>query len=365
MPDSGVHVVTGAFGYSGKYITRRLLDQGRTVRTLTNSPKRKHEFDDRVEVHPFDFENPSGLIASLSGAAVLYNTYWVRFNHKTFQHAGAVENTLVLFRAAVEAGVRRVVHVSITNPSEDSPLEYFSGKAQLEKALIESGLSYAILRPTVLFGKEDILINNIAWGLRRFPVFPVFGDGNYRLRPIYVDDLAAVAVAQGEAEENVVIDAVGPETFSYRELVETLGQIIGRPRKVIGVPPSVGYWSGKLIGWWQGDVMITREEIEGLMAGLLDVDSPPAGETRLTDWAREHADQLGIHYANELARRRNREAAYGELDLCAANVRSISSGVRPSECTKSSSPSRTSPKRSKTMRPIPSDRLSSMMPSSS
>ncbi len=301
---SELHVVTGAFGYSGRYIARRLLAAGVRVRTLTNSPQQANPFGPRVEAHPFHFDQPDQLTASLRGAAVLYNTYWVRFNHALFDHASAVENTLRLFAAAKEASVRRVVHVSITNPSEDSPLTYFAGKARLERALVESGLSYAILRPAVLFGKEDILINNIAWMLRRFPVFGVFGDGEYRLQPIYVDDLAALAVEQGAGTENRNIDAIGPETFTYRELVERLGAIIGCRRPVVSVPPLVGCVLGKVVGWLVGDVVITREEIEGLMGDLLCTDSPPAGSTRLTDWAIEHADELGRRYAGELARRR-------------------------------------------------------------
>ena len=181
---SQVHMVTGAFGYSGNYIARRLLDRGHKVHTLTNSLRRKNPFGDRVRSFLFNFDDPTALAESLRGTAVLYNTYWVRFNHRSFKHAGAVENTLKLFEAAKEAGVGRVVHVSITNPSKDSHLEYFSGKAELEQALVESGLSHAILRPTVLFGKEDILINNIAWLLRRFPLFGVFGNGQYKLQPI-------------------------------------------------------------------------------------------------------------------------------------------------------------------------------------
>jgi uncharacterized protein YbjT (DUF2867 family) len=299
-----LHAVTGAFGYSGKYIAQRLLDAGQRVITLTNSLNRPNPFGERVTAHSFHFDQPTELARSLQGVAVLYNTYWVRFNHKTFTHAQAVENTLKLFAAAQAAGVQRVVHVSITNPSLDSPLEYFSGKAQLERALIDSGLSYAILRPTVLFGKEDILINNIAWLLRRLPVFGVFGDGRYRLQPIYVDDLAQLAVEQGQRRDNAVINAIGPETFNYRELVQTIGAIIGRPRPVISVPPGVGYLAGRLVGQLVGDVTITREEIRGLMADLLYVDAPPAGSTRLTGWARENAATLGKQYANELGRRR-------------------------------------------------------------
>lgn len=301
-------VVTGAYGYSGRYITMRLLEQGHTVHTITNSPERPNPFGRRVTATPFHFDEPGKLIASLEGADVLYNTYWVRFNHKDFTHGGAVENTLKLFSAARQAGIRRVVHVSITNPSEDSDLEYFSGKARLEDALKQTGLSYSILRPTLLFGKGDILVNNIAWALRRFPVFGLFGDGGYRLQPICVDDLAKLAVHQGQLRQNTVIDAVGPETFSFRELVETIGKNIGKRRRIISVSPQIGYIAAALIGRVVGDVFLTREEITGLTRGLLCTSSGPAGETRLTDWSREHADSLGRTYASELARRRRSRA---------------------------------------------------------
>ncbi len=314
MPSKELHVVTGAFGYSGKYIAARLLNEGQRVRTITNSTNRTNPFGGKVEAHPFNFDAPEKLVESLRGATVLYNTYWVRFNYQTaFQHSAAVENTRKLFDAAKRAGVARVVHISITNPSEDSPLEYFSGKAKLERALIESGLSYAILRPTVLFGAEDILVNNIAWALRHLPVFGVFGDGAYRVQPIFVEDLAALAVTQGKARENCIVNAIGPETFTYRELVRAIGEIIGARRPIIGVPSWFGYVVGSLISRLQGDVFITREEIEGLMRDLLYVDAPPAGQTKLTDWARANAASLGVKYASELARRRDRLSNYENL----------------------------------------------------
>ncbi len=313
MLSAELHVVTGAFGYSGKYITRRLLEAGHRVRTLTNSPNRRHPFGDRVEVCPFNFDRPERLVESLRGAAVLYNTYWVRFNHAYFRHNTAVENTQALFGAAQKAGVRRVVHVSITNPSEDSPFEYFRGKAVLERALSASGLSHAILRPAVIFGTEDILINNIAWSLRRFPIFLIFGDGRYRLQPIYVDDLARLAVEQGTEQGNHVIDAIGPETFTYRDLVRAIGEMIGRHRLLVGVPPAVAHVAGVCLGRIMGDVMITRDEIRALMAGLLCVDAPAAGETKLSDWAARHADGLGRRYTGELVRRKNRTESYDQL----------------------------------------------------
>lgn len=305
-----LHIVTGAFGYSGKYIAAKLIGAGVVVRTVTNSVNRPNPFGDKVEARPFHFDDYPKMVAALAGGDVLYNTYWVRFNHDDFTYSMAVENTKILFAAAKEAGVRRVVHVSITNPSEDSELEYFSGKARLEHELMESGLSYAILRPAVLFGKEDILVNNIAWALRRLPVFGVFGDGEYRLQPIFVDDLAELAVREGQSQEDRIIDAIGPETFTFRELVSTIGKIIGKRRPIIPVSPGFGFIVASVIGKMVGDVFLTKEEISGLMQDLLCTDSEPAGKTKLTEWARHHANELGLHYASELARRKDRAAAY-------------------------------------------------------
>ncbi|MBL0210638.1 MAG: NAD(P)H-binding protein [Holophagaceae bacterium] len=310
MPDKTIQAVTGAYGYSGKYIASRLLAQGQQVITLTDSGQRPNPFGGQVRAVPFNFEDPAALARSLEKVEVLYNTYWVRFNHKLFRHQEAVRNTLALFKAAQQAGVRRIVHVSITNPSESSPLEYFRGKAMLERALTESGISYAILRPAVIFGKEDILINNIAWAVRRLPVFGVFGDGRYRLQPIYVEDLADLAVRCGAGREDEVIDAIGPETYTYRELVRTIARLLDVRCPVFSVPPRLGLLAGQALGWLARDVTITQEEIEGLMADLLYTPSPPAGKTRLSEWIQANADMLGRSYASELARRVDRGAAY-------------------------------------------------------
>jgi NADH dehydrogenase len=304
------HVVTGAYGYSGKYIAGRLLDRDCRVRTLTNSPERSSQFGNTVPADPFHFDQPDKLTKSLEGVAVLYNTYWVRFNHPTFTFADAIRNSRTLFDSARRAGVERIVHVSITNPSKDSPFEYFRGKAEVEEALHQSGVPYSILRPAILFGKEDILINNMAWMLRRFPVLAVFGKGDYRLQPIHVDDLAALAVEEGQRQENATINAIGPETFTYRGLIEQIGRIIGRRRPIMSVPPWFGYLASSALGKMLGDVVVTRDEIGGLMANLLYVDAPPAGKTKLTDWAKQNADLLGRRYASELARRRDRTSSY-------------------------------------------------------
>jgi len=313
MSERNIHSVTGAFGFTGKYITKKLLAFGEKVQTLTNSVNRFNPFGDRVTIASFNFDKPELLVESLKNTKVLYNTYWVRFNHKLFKHSEAVHNTLVLFEAAKKAGVERIVHVSITNPSEESPLEYFHGKAVLEKALINSGLSYSILRPAVIFGTEDILVNNIAWMLRRLPVFGVFGDGKYRLQPIFVEDMADLAIQEGKTRENRIVDATGPETFTYADLARTIGTIIGKRRKIISVPDWLGYFVASIVGKIKGDITLTREEIKGLKSDLLATSSPPAGKTKLTEWVKANKDTLGVNYANEIARRKNRELGYDKL----------------------------------------------------
>lgn len=233
-----LHLVTGAFSYSGRYITRRLLEMGIRVRTLTNRPDRPNPFGQAVETAPYNFDHPERLVESLRGVTTLYNTYWVRFAYGNVSHEAAVRNTERLFRAAREAGVRRIVHVSIANPNPDSPWPYYRGKGRLEQVLAGSGLSYAILRPTVLFGAEDILINNIAWLLRRFPVFCIPGDGSYPVQPIFVDDFAELAVAAGRGQENIVLNAVGPETFTFADLIRLLARTVGSRARIVQVPPA-------------------------------------------------------------------------------------------------------------------------------
>lgn len=293
--------VTGSFSYSGKYITRRLLARGEEVITLTGHPGRPDPFGGKVKAFPLDFDL-AGMAKSLAGVDTLYNTYWVRFDNGANTQPRAVENTRILVEAAKLAGVQRMVHISITQPSEESHLPYFWGKAANEKAVRESGMGFAILRPTVLFGAEDILINNIAWLLRRFPFFGQIGDGRYRLQPVFVDDLAALAVDAGLRQENLLWDAVGPDVFSFDALVRLIGEKIGHPKPILHLPPRLALWASQFISLMVRDVVLTPEEVDGLMAGLLVSAEPARCPTHLGDWLAENRASVGARYASELAR---------------------------------------------------------------
>jgi NADH dehydrogenase len=302
MDAPALNVVTGAFGYTGKYITRRLLVMGERVRTITGHPDRPNPFGKQVSAFPFNFDRPDELTKSLQGATTLYNTYWVRFSHGQATFDNAVKNTLTLLKSAGNAGVRRIVHVSITNASAESSLPYFKGKGLLEEAIIDSGLSYAIIRPTVIFGIEDILINNITWILKNYPLFAVFGAGNYQIQPVYVEDMAGIAVSAAHKHENMIIDAVGPEIYTYNELVRLIARKVRSRARIVHLKPGLAYLMGKILGLLVKDVTVTRDEIEGLMSGLLVSKGEPTGQTRLSEWLDQNAGAIGTGYASELAR---------------------------------------------------------------
>ncbi|MCY4624382.1 MAG: NAD(P)H-binding protein [Chloroflexi bacterium] len=295
------HVVTGAFSYTGKYITRLLLAEGHTVRTLTGHPRPGDPLSKNVETFPLDFSDRDGLTRVLRGADTLFNTYWVRFPKGKTTFERAVENSRTLIGAAA-AAARRLVHVSITNANSQSPLPYFRGKGLVEEAIADSGLSYAILRPTVIFGVEDILLNNIAWSVRRFPIMPIPGDGAYELQPIFVEDLAALAVEAVAGEDRAVMDAVGPERYSYRDLVRLIADAVGVRPRLLKLPADVALGMSRRLGMLLRDTMLTRDEVKGLTAGLLVSGEPPRGRTSLREWARGNADLLGRTYASEVAR---------------------------------------------------------------
>jgi uncharacterized protein YbjT (DUF2867 family) len=294
-------IVTGAFSYSGAAIARELQARGHQVRTLTGHPQRAPE-GTSIEARPLDFTDPGGLAGSMAGAHTLYNTYWVRFAHGAVSHELAVANSRVLFTAAARAGVQRIVHVSITNPSLTSADSYFRGKAEVEQALAECGVPWAVARPAVLFGGDGVLVSNIAWLLRRLPVFAIGGRGAYRLRPVHVDDLAALCADLGAGPGTMIRDAVGPESLTFRQLVEEIRDAVGSRAVILPVPGAAIPVLAGMLNVILRDTLLTAAEYRSMAAGRADSAQREAGEIVFTDWVRAHGSRLGLTYANELDR---------------------------------------------------------------
>jgi uncharacterized protein YbjT (DUF2867 family) len=294
-------VVTGAFSFTGRHIAESLLERGRSVRTLTRKPASPgHPLAGRVEAAPFVFDR--SLVESLRGADTLYNTYWIRYERGETTFAGALENTKALFEAACEAGVRRVVHVSVANADASSPFAYFRAKAAAELALRESGLSHAIVRPTLVFGPDDILVNNVAWALRHVPVFLIAGDGRAEVQPVSVFDTARICVEAGGRADDVALDAAGPERLAFEDFVRTIARATRARALIRRAPPSVVLLTSRVAGLVLRDVVVNRDELGMVQAGLLVSHDPPLGRDSFEQWVTAHGDVLGRKYASELGR---------------------------------------------------------------
>ena len=301
MADSTLDAVTGAFSFTGRAIAARLLADGHEVVTLVRRTA-PNPFGDRIRVAPFDLDDPARLAADLAGVDTLYNTYWIRFERGAVTFEGAIAGTRRLIEAARRAQVRRLVHISVVNASETAPTSYFRAKARLEGHVRESGLSYAIVRPTLTYGPGDILVNNLCWVLRRFPLFGVPGDGQHRLQPVHVDDVAAIAVAAGGQTTDLTTDAAGPETLVFDDFVRLLAAAMGRRARLIHLPPELALGASRMLGLLVRDVLLTRHEVTELMASLLVSRQPPAGTISFPEWVRSEADRLGRRYHSELDR---------------------------------------------------------------
>ena len=297
---SGLDVVTGAFSYTGRHIAEALLAGERRVRTLSRRPDPAHPLANRLEAAPLAFDD--SLAESLSGADTLYNTYWVRFERGETTFDRAVSNSAALFEAARRAGLRRIVHVSVANPAIDSPFPCFQGKARVEEALRASGMSHAIVRPTLVFGPDDILVNNIAWGLRHVPIFLVAADDGSLVQPVSVRDTASLCVDAGARDDNVVLDAAGPDRWAYEDFVRLIAGTIGARARIRRSSLRAALGAARVAGLLLRDVVVTRDELEALNAGLLVSHERPLGSDRFELWLTENADGLGRRYSSEVGR---------------------------------------------------------------
>lgn len=298
MGSKEVNVVTGAFSFTGRYIAARLLAQGKTVRTLTRHPHRIHPFGDRVSASVLDFADPKHLVASMRDASTLYNTYWIRYEYGRVTFDEAVKNTGILISAARAAGVKKIIQISVANASSDSTVPFYRGKGLQEEVVIASGLPYGIVRPTLIYGQEDILVNNVAWFLRKFRAFGVPGSGNYRVQPVHVDDVAEAAVNTADGKDNRTRDIVGPEILAFNDFVRVIGDSIGCKVRISHSRPAMAYAFSRAIGYALRDVIMTWDEMQGLMGSLLVSKYRPTGKTVFSKWIAEHAATLGRRYTS-------------------------------------------------------------------
>lgn len=301
-----IDLVTGAFGFTGSRIASRVIADGRSVRTLSRrQPPPGHPLTQRVPSEPPAFDDPLALRRQLDGVERLFITYWMRYPGGGANWPALVGNVGRLAEAARDAGVRRIVYISVSNAAADASTAYFRAKAAAEELVRAAGVSHAIVRPTLLYGEGDILLNNMAWTLRRLPLFGIPGDGKYRVQPVHVDDVAQLCVRLAGSDDIVETDAAGPELFTFDELVATVRDAVGSRARLIHLPTSLVLATTRVIGWLVRDVVLTRDEIRELSESLLvSRAAPPLDKlpTRLTDWLATNAQAIGRRWSSELER---------------------------------------------------------------
>lgn len=295
-------LVTGAFGNTGRVITAGLVGKGHRVRTLTDHPDPAAD-PEQVEALPHAWDDPARLAEAFDGITTLYNTYWMRLGDASGRYETATDRCIQLIDAAAGAGVERIVHISVAHPSLDSPYPYFRGKAEVEAHLKGVGVPWAAVRPALVFGGDSVLLNNLAWLLRRLPVFALAAGGDYRVRPVHVDDLARICVEAGARDVDETIDAVGPERPTFRQLVTEVRDAVGARTRLVGLPARLVLPASRALGMVLRDDLLSRHELLSTVEGLADTAGQATGTIEVSRWLTEHSSELGREYVNERRRR--------------------------------------------------------------
>jgi len=298
-----VVLITGASGFIGGAIAERLVDRAE-VRGLTSHPA-KNRFGDRVRSFAYDFDEPARMAQAFRGVDVFVNSYYVRFNYGGLTFETAVERTRALLAQAKAAGVRKIVHVSVSNADTASDLPYYANKGRIEQLIAASGIDYTILRPALVVGDGDILVNNIAYFLRRLPVFTIFGDGSYRAQPITVEAFAGLALEAIDGDHREATLAVaGPSDWTFLEMVRAIRGAVGSRASIVSAPAWVALAGLRVAGALLGDVVLTSDEVKGLTREYLYAQDPLRRGIGFGQWLDRPgvAAALGAKYESELAR---------------------------------------------------------------
>lgn len=304
------NLVTGSFSFSGKFITNELLKTGERVETFTNHPVTTNPNYSKITIKQYVFNDFNALVENFKGVDTFFNSYWIRFPYGSTSWMDAIRYSKDLFKACKLAGVKKIVHISVTNPKINSPYAYFKGKAIVEDLLKKSGVPYTILRVAWMFEEGDILTNNIAWILRHMPIFGIFGKGEYKIQPVSLKTLGKVAIENrylGDKTINInkTIDVIGPETLTYKEYVSLINRTIHAKTILFPFPwfaIQIPIFVSKVIGFALHDRLLTKDEIYSLKDNLLLTDSPPIGNVSFKKWLEKNKNNIGLKWANEVKR---------------------------------------------------------------
>jgi len=292
------YMVTGAFSFTGRHVAKRLLEEGEEVRTMTRFPQSASPFAEAVPAVPFDYDDVGALTQALRGCDRLINTYWRRQPEGNLGYDRVVQQSKNLFAAAKAVGIERIVHMSINDP-HGKKFPYFRAKCATERAVRECTVSSVVVRPQLVFGDGELLINNLAWTLRQSRLAAVPGDGQYLMQPIHASDYAELIVGLSRNRRDGVVNGVGPDVMTYDDMVSMVGNAIGRKPRILHVHPKFFDRVARLINRFVEEPTVLDYEVYGCLVENGVVPREPQGTRRLVDWLRDHADSLGRRYADQ------------------------------------------------------------------
>ncbi|HXR24984.1 MAG TPA: NAD(P)H-binding protein [Candidatus Binataceae bacterium] len=268
--------IAGGSGFIGRAIVRRLAAiPGLTVRVLTRDPVKARvrlAAEGKVDFVSADVNDPARLATVIAGADTIINA--VQFDGYPIEKPsrGLTFNrvdyggTVSLIAATKAAGVPNFIYISGAAADERSPNPAFRAKGRAERALRDAGLAFTILRPSLVYGPEDRVVNGLAKAIRMMPVMVVPGSGQQKLRPLLVDDLAAcVALAIGGRGRNGIYEVGGPDPMTFDELVRLVMEITGHKRPIIHVPENLLLVAGAVAEKLPG-ALFSRDAVAFLVA---------------------------------------------------------------------------------------------------
>ena len=248
-------LVSGGTGFVGAAIVRELLRRGEKVAILgRDAAKVRERFGDDVDARVGDVRDPATLAPAMQGVDVVVNAvqfpnFPIENRRKgwTFEDVD-LKGTRYQVDAAKDAGVRRVVYISGVGASKDAGKHWFRYKWEAEKYLQDSGLEWVVIRPTWVYGPDDVALNRFLGFAKRLPFIPMFGDGKQSMQPVFIDDVGRVgadAALKPEAAGNV-FELGGPDVMSMDDVLRTALEVQGKKKGLLHQPALLGKTIGAL-----------------------------------------------------------------------------------------------------------------------
>ena len=243
-------LITGATGYIGRHLVAGLVAVGERPRCLVRQIDRAADIlpVDQVELVQGDTTQPETLGAAMNGIETIIHAAFITADRKETARnqyeKTNVEGTANMVRAAKTAGVKRIIEISGLGTKPDKAGSYMQGRYLAEKLVMDSGLDWTIIRPSVLFGKDAPFIKGLVDLIRTTPILPLIGGGKMRFQPIYVEDVVTVIikVLEDPSRTNGKIYTIGgPSYYSFTQVFDILlSTLHARRPKVYAPTPLIG-----------------------------------------------------------------------------------------------------------------------------